>query len=130
MRVPDNLGMKAFRPVRMLGSVLALLAGLFWLERAWEVWDAKGEPLARYGNSLTGYGLGVFAEILLRMVFGAVLLWLFAKLAVRSCCDFLSSPAQTEFGLGTLLNGSLRGASRSGLDQRESVVCRIRRLAR
>jgi hypothetical protein len=70
----SHFDMKAFRPVRMLGSVLALLAGVFWLERAWEVWDAKGEPLARYGNLLTGYGLGVFAEILLRVVLGAVLL--------------------------------------------------------
>jgi hypothetical protein len=55
-----------FRPCSPCGSVLA--------RTAWEVWDAKGEPLARYGNLLTGYGLGVFAEILLRVVLGAVLL--------------------------------------------------------
>jgi hypothetical protein len=29
----SHFDMKAFRPVRMLGSVLALLAGVFWLER-------------------------------------------------------------------------------------------------
>ena len=46
---------------RDISAISALLVGLFWLENAWEVWDAKGEPLARFGNLASGYGLGVAA---------------------------------------------------------------------
>jgi hypothetical protein len=64
----------------MIGAIAALLAGLFWLERAWEIWDAAGDPLARYGNFLTWYGLGVAAQLGVRVVLGVALLWLFVRL--------------------------------------------------
>lgn len=73
-------GMKSFRTARMVASISALLVGLFWLENAWEVWDAKGDPLARFGSFASGYGVGVAAEIGVSIVLGVALLWLFVRL--------------------------------------------------
>jgi hypothetical protein len=75
--------MKSFRPLRMLGAITALLVGLFWLERVWEVWDAAGDPLARYNPGAfvtTWYGVGVVGELVVRLVLGVALLWLFLRL--------------------------------------------------
>ena len=62
----------------MAAAISALLVGLFWLENAREVWDAKGDPLARLGTFASGYGLGVAAEIAVSIVLGMTLL----------CCSF------------------------------------------
>jgi hypothetical protein len=64
----------------MLGAIAALLAGLFSLYRTWDIWDAAGDPLARYGNFLTANGLGVLAQLVMSVVIGVALLWLFVRL--------------------------------------------------
>jgi hypothetical protein len=64
----------------MIGAISALVVGLFWLENAWEVWDARGQPLTRFGNLASGYGLGVIAEIGISIALGVALLWLFVRL--------------------------------------------------
>jgi hypothetical protein len=64
----------------MLGAIAALFAGLFSLYRTWDVWDAAGDPLARYGNFLTVYGLGVLVQLVMSMVIGIALLWLSLRL--------------------------------------------------
>ncbi len=64
----------------MLGSVVALLAALFWTERAWEIVMDSLLPLVKYGNQFTGYGWGVVGAIAVRVVIAGVLFWLFARL--------------------------------------------------
>lgn len=74
--------MKSFRTLRMVGSITALLAGLLCLALAWDLWDMKGDPLAKLnpGHFLSWYGFGVIGELALRIVPGIVLLWLFVRL--------------------------------------------------
>jgi hypothetical protein len=66
----------------MVGSISALLASLFPLYLAWDIWDSSFDPLLRYGgmNLMTWYGLGVVGQFAVRIVVGIVLLWLFVRL--------------------------------------------------
>jgi hypothetical protein len=71
---------KPFRPLRMLGSITALLAALFWVERAYEIVVDALWPLMRYGNQFTAYGWGVIGDILVRAILAGILFWVFARL--------------------------------------------------
>lgn len=76
----DYFPMESFRPLRLLGSVVALLAALFWTERAYEIVMDSLLPLMKYGNQFTGYGWGVIGAIAVRVVLAGALFWLFARL--------------------------------------------------
>ena len=71
---------KSVRPLRLLGSVAALLAALFWTERAYEIAVDSLLPLAKYGNQVTAYGWGVIWAIAVRVVLAGAFFWLFARL--------------------------------------------------
>ncbi len=73
---------ESVRPLRLLGSIVALLAGLFAFALTWDIWDAQGDPLARFNPSafLSWYGLGVVGKLAATVVLGAALLWLFVRL--------------------------------------------------
>jgi hypothetical protein len=66
----------------MVGSITALLTGLFCLALAWDFWDMAGSPLARFnpGAYLSWYGFGIVGQLAARTVPGIVLLWLFVRL--------------------------------------------------
>jgi hypothetical protein len=79
----------------MIGSIVALLVGLTCLALAWDFWDMAGSPLARFnaGGFLSWYGLGVIAQLALRIVPGVAFLWLFVRLGSSKPLPRLSRSA-------------------------------------
>jgi hypothetical protein len=73
--------MTASRPLRMLGALLVLLAGLATLWLGVEIVMDRYRPLMEYGNHTTAYGWGVFAQVLIRVATAGTLFWLFAQLS-------------------------------------------------
>lgn len=71
---------KSFRPLRMLGSIAALLAGLFLLWLGVEVLMDRYAPLVEYGNHTTGYGWGILFQAGMRLAVAGLLFWAFARL--------------------------------------------------
>ena len=71
---------RSFRPLRMLGAVTALLAGLFVLALAVEIFFEEYMDLVAYRTHLTSYGWGILAQVLVRAAIAAGLFWAFARL--------------------------------------------------
>ena len=69
-----------FRPLRMLGACLALLAGLFVLALGAETYLEQYTALMRYGNHFTSYGWRILARIAFAILAAGALLWVFARL--------------------------------------------------
>ena len=71
---------RSFRPARMLGAVIALLAGLLVLLLAVEIILEQYMDLVTYGNQFTPYGWRVLISALMRVALAAGLFWAFARL--------------------------------------------------
>jgi hypothetical protein len=64
----------------MLGAVTALVAGLFVLALAVEIFVEQYVDLVSYGNQFTPHGWRVFISALMRAVVACGLFWVFARL--------------------------------------------------
>ena len=71
---------KSFRPLRMLGAVTALLAGLFITTLAVEIFLEEYMDLVQYRTHTTSYGWGILARVLARVAIAGGLFWAFGRL--------------------------------------------------
>ena len=71
---------RSFRPLRTLGAVVALVAGLFVLALAVEIFFEDYMDLVKYGTHTTSYGWGIMAQVLVRVMIAGGLFWAFARL--------------------------------------------------